>query len=118
VVRHVADVIAVMYLGMVVEAGPTEDIWNMPLHPYTKALIGAVPQLGEGAAAPSGLPGDVPDPADPPSGCRFHPRCPAVLDRCSTDEPVWDEVATGRFTECWLHTGEQPVRITSAGDAS
>src|SRR5947209_968017 len=76
VVRHVADVVSVMYLGVMVEAGPTQPLWSLPLHPYTEALIGAVPSPDGRGMLPGALPGEVPDPARPPAACRFHPRCP------------------------------------------
>ena len=87
IVRHVADAVSVMYLGMMVETGPTGPLWKLPLHPYSEALIGAVPHPDGSGFVPEALPGEVPDPARPPSGCRFHPRCPYAFDRCTADEP-------------------------------
>ncbi|MFJ2828864.1 oligopeptide/dipeptide ABC transporter ATP-binding protein [Streptomyces sp. NPDC087263] len=87
VVRLIADRIAVMYLGRIVETGPTAEVWADPRHPYTRALLAAVPQPDGAGVLPAELPGDVPDPADPPSGCRFHPRCPQVFDGCDREEP-------------------------------
>jgi len=87
VVRLIADRIAVMYLGRIVETGPTAEVWEDPRHPYTRALLAAVPQPDGAGVLPSELPGDVPDPAAPPSGCRFHPRCPRVFDGCDREEP-------------------------------
>jgi oligopeptide/dipeptide ABC transporter ATP-binding protein len=90
VVRHVSDRIAVMYLGRIVEIAETEDLFLRPRHPYTKALLSAVPspdpdfQAGEQII----LSGDVPSPRHPPTGCRFHPRCPRAQSRCTTDDPV------------------------------
>jgi peptide/nickel transport system ATP-binding protein len=108
IVRHVADVVSVMYLGVMVEAGPTQPLWSLPLHPYTEALIGAVPNPDGRGALPDALPGEVPDPARPPAACRFHPRCPYAFDRCSRDDPVLLEVAPGRSAACWLQTGDEP----------
>ncbi|NMJ41589.1 ATP-binding cassette domain-containing protein [Roseomonas sp. JC162] len=85
VVRHVADRVAVMYLGRIVEQGPAEDVLSAPKHPYTRALLAAVP--GHGAKAPP-IEGDVPSPIAPPPGCRFHTRCPFAVERCRTDQPT------------------------------
>src|SRR3954470_24027653 len=108
IVRHVADVVSVMYLGVMVETGPTQPVWALPLHPYTEALIGAVPSPDGRGVLPDALPGEVPDPAHPPAACRFHPRCPYAFDRCSRDDPLLLEVAPGRSAACWLQTGEDP----------
>ena len=93
IVRHVADVVSVMYLGVMVETGPTQPLWSLPLHPYTEALIAAVPHPDGSGFLPEALPGEVPDPAHPPSGCRFHPRCPYAFDPCPTEEPTLLKVA-------------------------
>ncbi|MEV0594849.1 ABC transporter ATP-binding protein [Nonomuraea cavernae] len=97
VVRLIADRIAVMYLGKIVEVGDTAKVWADPRHPYTRALLGAIPRPDGMGVLPAELPGDVPDPANPPGGCRFHPRCPLVMDVCRTEEPGFGPVA------CWLH---------------
>jgi len=102
IVRHVADSVSVMYLGVMVETGPTLPVWSLPLHPYSEALIGAVPHPDGTGFLPESLPGEVPDPARPPSGCRFHPRCPYAFDRCSAEEPELVEIADGRSAACWL----------------
>jgi len=111
IVRHVAHRTAVMYLGLVVETGPTEQLWSKPLHPYTRALIDAAPHADGAGHLPAGLPGETPDPAKPPSGCRFHPRCPSVMDRCRTDVPVLQPKGHGRHVACWLH--EEPAASDS-----
>jgi peptide/nickel transport system ATP-binding protein len=82
VVRQVAHRVAVMYLGRIVEIGDTETVWGNPQHPYTEALVAAIPQADGAGVLPADLPGDVPDPASPPSGCRFHPRCPIATGSC------------------------------------
>ncbi|MEV0091239.1 ABC transporter ATP-binding protein [Streptomyces sp. NPDC050738] len=97
VVRLIADRIAVMYLGRIVETGETASVWSSPQHPYTQALLRAVPHPDGLGNLPAELPGDVPDPADPPSGCRFHPRCPHAMDICRLKEPDFGPAA------CWLH---------------
>ena len=103
IVRQVADVTAVMYLGKVVEFGDTRRLWSHPAHPYTGALIRAVPPPDGSGQLPADLPGDVPDPSAPPSGCRFHPRCPVAFDPCATQVPQPVTVADGRQVSCWLH---------------
>jgi len=103
IVRHIADVVAVMYLGLVVETAPTRRLWEAPLHPYTEALIEAIPRADGKGWLPEALPGEVPDPARPPAGCRFHPRCPYVFDRCRTEPPPLIPVASARHAACWLH---------------
>ncbi|MEU8245541.1 ABC transporter ATP-binding protein [Nonomuraea sp. NPDC048916] len=97
VVRLIADRIAVMYLGKIVEVGDTAEVWADPRHPYTRALLRAIPRPDGMGVLPAELPGDVPDPANPPGGCRFHPRCPLVMDVCRDKEPDFGPVA------CWLH---------------
>jgi oligopeptide/dipeptide ABC transporter ATP-binding protein len=110
IVRHIADTVAVMYLGVVVETAPTRELWEMPLHPYTEALIQAVPHADGAGTLPEALPGEVPDPSRPPSGCRFHPRCPYAFDRCPVEEPPLMPLAPGRASACWLQSpGEPPA---------
>jgi peptide/nickel transport system ATP-binding protein len=110
IVRHVADVVSVMYLGVMVETAPTRPLWSLPLHPYTEALIGAVPHPDGSGFLPEALPGEVPDPARPPSGCRFHPRCPYAFERCPREEPPLMPIAADRHAACWLQSpGEEPA---------
>ena len=105
VVRHVSHEVAVMYLGEIVERAPRDQLYSEPLHPYTKALLEAVPapEPDNQAARGTRLVGDVPSPADPPSGCRFHTRCPvAVEGLCSEVKPPLQEVAPRRWVSCHL----------------
>jgi oligopeptide/dipeptide ABC transporter ATP-binding protein len=104
IVRHVADEVSVMYLGRMVETAPTEELWEQPEHPYSEALIAAVPRADGGGTLPEALPGEVPNPANPPSGCRFHPRCPYAFERCPVEEPPLLEVTPRRASACWLQT--------------
>jgi peptide/nickel transport system ATP-binding protein len=103
IVRHVAHRTAVMYLGVVVETAPTAELWSAPMHPYTQALIEAIPHADGAGDLPVALTGEIPDPARPPSGCRFHPRCRYVMDRCKTDVPQLIAKGGGRQVACWLH---------------
>jgi oligopeptide/dipeptide ABC transporter ATP-binding protein len=102
IVRHVADEVSVMYLGVMVETGPTQPLWKLPLHPYSEALIRAVPHPDGSGLLPEALPGEVPDPRSPPNGCRFHPRCPYAFDRCREETPPLVPLADGRAAACWL----------------
>jgi peptide/nickel transport system ATP-binding protein len=100
-----------MYLGVMVETGPTATLWDVPLHPYSEALIAAVPRPDGTGFLPEALPGEVPDPARPPSGCRFHPRCPYAFDRCRSEQPALVPLADGRTAACWLQpAGAAPAR--------
>src|SRR5262249_45347957 len=83
-------------------------LWSLPLHPYTEALIGAIPHPDGRGFLPEALPGEVPDPARPPSACRFHPRCPYAFDRCSREDPQMLRVAAQRTVACWLQSGSEP----------
>lgn len=104
IVRQIADSVAVMYLGRVAERASAARLWERPLHPYSEALIGAVPRADGTNTLPRFLPGEVPDPAAPPTGCRFHPRCPEVMERCRRDEPALADLEAGRDVACFLHS--------------
>jgi peptide/nickel transport system ATP-binding protein len=112
-VRHVADVVAVMYLGRIIETGTTDELWDHPLHPYTQALIAAVPVADGRRRLPEALPGEVPDPSNPPQGCRFRPRCAYAFDRCFEEPPLLRQ--DDRTAACWLvgegNQREQTTRI-------
>ncbi len=101
-VSHIADRIAVMYLGQIVEHADTADIINNPLHPYTKALISAIPHAWKNKGERTVLKGDVPSPSNPPSGCRFHTRCPIGVQKCTTDVPRLEEKDKNHFVACHL----------------
>jgi peptide/nickel transport system ATP-binding protein/oligopeptide transport system ATP-binding protein len=103
VVYHVSDRVAVMYLGKLVEVGTREDIFERAIHPYTKALLSAIPGNGLERII---LQGEVPSQTKPPTGCRFHPRCPGCKDICRTQEPVLDKAEGEHFAACHLlHAG-------------
>jgi len=118
VVQHISDRIAVMYLGKVVELGSTEGIFSTAMNPYTQALLASAPSLDpEFRQERIILPGNVPDPAQPPGGCSFHPRCPRVMSICSEVEPALVPVEDGRMAACHLYDGQPggaPVRPSSS----
>jgi peptide/nickel transport system ATP-binding protein/oligopeptide transport system ATP-binding protein len=104
VVEHISDRVAVMYLGKMVELTGRDELFANPLHPYTKALMSAIPIPDPTIKRERIiLKGDVPSPLNPPKGCRFHPRCPVVKDICSQQEPVFKEVSSGHWAACWLY---------------
>ncbi|MFW2456513.1 ABC transporter ATP-binding protein, partial [Methyloversatilis discipulorum] len=100
VVEHLAHDVAVMYLGRIVESGPVDRVLRAPRHPYTQALLSAVPRI-DGAQQPQKLAGDLPSPASPPSGCAFHPRCPRAQARCSTELPPLAGEGDRQAVACW-----------------
>jgi oligopeptide transport system ATP-binding protein len=104
VVRHVCDRVAVMYLGRIVETAPAGDLYNMPLHPYTEALLSAVPIPDPGAKRRRMvLEGEVPNPIRPPPGCHFHTRCPKAMPVCAVEAPLAKEMAPGHSVACHLY---------------
>ncbi|GAA1172055.1 ABC transporter ATP-binding protein [Pseudonocardia alaniniphila] len=108
VVAEMADRVVVMYAGKVVEQGPVEEILRTPRNPYTRALLDSIPTRAVPRDQPMpAIAGAVPHPLEIPTGCRFHPRCPTALPRCSTAEPVLVDLGPGRTSRCWLH--EEPA---------
>lgn len=111
-VRHIADRVAVMYLGRIAELSPRDALYADPLHPYAKALLSAVPEPDPAHASTRQriiLKGDVPSPANPPKGCNFCTRCPQVFDRCFAEKPQLTEVSPGRQVACHLFTPNNPA---------
>jgi oligopeptide/dipeptide ABC transporter ATP-binding protein len=101
VVRHFCNRVLVMYLGNTVELAPSHELYANPLHPYTKALLSAIPRPKPGAKKERiRLEGDLPNPADPPKGCPFHTRCPIATERCKQERPEWKEVAPNHYVAC------------------
>jgi peptide/nickel transport system ATP-binding protein len=114
VVRHLTDRVAIMYLGRIVELGPTAEVYAAPRHPYTRALLDSVPKLvldAEELVQFRAISGEIPSPLDPPPGCRFNPRCPIAIDRCRATPPGLDPRADGRMVACYRvpETGDAPL---------
>ncbi|MGB2078656.1 MAG: oligopeptide/dipeptide ABC transporter ATP-binding protein, partial [Vibrio sp.] len=113
VVRHVSDRIAVMYLGQIVEYGDAQTIYTSPRHPYTQALISAIPihhPSQRGKKKRVRLKGELPSPINPPKGCRFASRCPRVMPHCFHQKPEMQTVAEGQFVSCFLYE-LAPIRL-------
>ena len=103
VVRHISNRVGIMYLGRMVEQGETEEVYRNPTHPYTQALLSAIPKRDPSEdKVRIHLDGDVPNPADPPKGCPFHDRCPKCMEVCKSELPVTREVSPGHFVSCHL----------------
>jgi peptide/nickel transport system ATP-binding protein len=105
--RHISDRVYIMYGGRIVETGATEAIFDNPAHPYTQGLMSSVPKLS-GDEMARGVDGSVPEYLDPPSGCRFHPRCPYAHDRCRTERPAAYTTGSREATECFLYDTDHP----------
>ena len=103
VIRHVSDRVVVMYLGRIVESGPTAELYSRPNHPYTAALIEEVPRIDARHRSYVPIRGEIPSPLAPPTGCHFHPRCPHAFERCRTEAPALREIAPGRLSACHLN---------------
>jgi peptide/nickel transport system ATP-binding protein len=105
VVAELADRVAVMYAGKLIELADVFPLFDDPLHPYTQGLLNSVPNISLTEDHLQIMSGSPPDLIDPPAGCKFHPRCPRVMDRCRVDEPSFREVRPGRWAACWLYEG-------------
>jgi oligopeptide/dipeptide ABC transporter ATP-binding protein len=104
VIEHIADRVAVMYLGKLIEEADRDDLYRTPLHPYTQALLAAVPEIGHAVERVRGkIRGEVPSAIAPPPGCRFHPRCPYCMPRCGGEEPALREIESRHKVACWLY---------------
>jgi peptide/nickel transport system ATP-binding protein len=103
VVEHISDRVAIMYLGRIVETSPTDDLFDMPNHPYTLALLNEVPRLESRGIDYQPVSGEIPSPLDPPSGCHFHPRCPHATNRCRAEMPILRKIMPGRLSACHLN---------------
>ena len=106
VVRHIADRVAVMYLGRIVEEAPTEEVFARPNHPYTQALLTAVPSLDQRRRRFTAIEGEIPSPLSPPEGCTFHPRCPHAMPRCRTEPPTLKPIGPGHQSACHLNNDD------------
>jgi oligopeptide transport system ATP-binding protein len=117
-VRHIADRVAVMYLGRIAELSPRDALFARPLHPYAEALLSAVPEPDPNLEATRQriiLQGDVPSPANPPKGCNFCTRCPKAFDLCHVEKPQLQEVEPGRLVACHLFTPNNPAAGSTGG---
>lgn len=118
VVKHICDRVGVMYLGKVVEIGKKADIYNKPLHPYTQALLSAIPVTNfDRQREKIKLKGEPPSPSNPPSGCPFHTRCPKAFDRCKTDRPELLERSEDQYVACHLYDAKPEFHETSKDQA-
>lgn len=112
--RYLADTIAVMYAGRIVEHGPATEVTENPRHPYTRLLVDSAPDPDRDGAMRSSARGAPPSLVDPPTGCRFHPRCPFAMPVCSTSAPALTPIEPAHLSACWLHDGAVPLAVTTA----
>ena len=103
VVQHISDRVVIMYLGRIVESGPTQVLFEAPNHPYTRALLAEVGRVEPRKRTFVPVAGEIPSPLDPPPGCHFHPRCPHAMAKCRTSVPALVDIAPGRRSACWLN---------------
>jgi peptide/nickel transport system ATP-binding protein len=115
IVAELADRIAVMYAGKLMEVAPASALFDAPLHPYTQGLLSSVPNIRLDDQALQTMEGAPPDLIHPPSGCRFHPRCPDAMERCRREEPPYGHVVDGHAVACWLHSGRQRCKVRDGG---
>lgn len=116
VVQHISDIVIIMYLGRIMEIGPVNAIFGNPIHPYTRALLSAVPVPDPDAKSDRiRLEGDVPSPINPPSGCPFHPRCPDAVPLCSETPQLPEEVEPGHFAACMVHAPPPGFAMPTSG---
>lgn len=116
VVRHISDRVGVMYLGKMVELASSENLYAEPLHPYTKALLSAVPVPDPNFVREEIiLEGDIPSPSNPPSGCTFHTRCPFAMERCTQVVPKLEEIKTGHYVACHLYDADMIDKTLTEG---
>jgi peptide/nickel transport system ATP-binding protein len=116
VVEHIADRVAIMYLGRIVELADTRSVFARANHPYTQALIADAPRLDARVVDHRPIQGELPSPLNPPPGCTFHPRCPRAVARCATERPALQEIAAGHWSACHLNGSIIPIYSKSTDD--